>query len=135
AGALLQPGETAADIPEEVTTAQKLPKNIVGKYVVVRELGRGGMGVVYKAWESGLRRWVALKVLAGAGGAEELVRFRREAQTAASLRHPNIVGIYEVSDVAEKHVIAMEYVDGRSLAGEKMPAPKAAAILSQVARA
>src|SRR6185295_3284990 len=116
-------------------TAQKNPKNLLGKYVVVEELGRGGMGVVYKAWESGLRRWVALKILAGAGGKEDLVRFRREAQTAASLRHPNIVGIYEVSDVGEKHVIAMEYVDGRSLAGEKMQPRKAAEILGQVARA
>ena len=135
AGALLPPGEVPADIPEAVTTAQKSPKNILGKYVIVEELGRGGMGVVYKAWESGLRRWVALKILAGAGGKEDLVRFRREAQTAASLRHPNIVGIYEVSDVGEKHVIAMEYVDGRSLAGLKQSAPKAAALLAQVARA
>jgi tetratricopeptide (TPR) repeat protein/predicted Ser/Thr protein kinase len=135
AGALLPPGEMPTDIPEEVTTAQKNAKNIVGKYVIVRELGRGGMGVVYKAWESGLRRWVALKVLAGTGGKEDLVRFRREAQTAASLRHPNIVGIYEVGEVSDKHVIAMEFVDGRSLAGEKIPALKAVAILAQVARA
>ncbi|MBI3858324.1 MAG: protein kinase, partial [Planctomycetes bacterium] len=105
------------------------------KYVVVKELGRGGMGVVYQAWESGLKRWVALKVLAGSGGKEDVVRFRREAQTAASLRHPNIVGIYEVGDISEKHVIAMEYIDGRSLAGQKLPAPKAAAILIQVTRA
>jgi tetratricopeptide (TPR) repeat protein/predicted Ser/Thr protein kinase len=135
AGGLLPPGEMPADIPEAVTTAQKNPKNILGKYVIVDELGRGGMGVVYKAWESGLKRWVALKVLAGSGGKEELVRFRREAQTAASLRHPNIVGIYEVCDVADKHVIAMEYVDGQSLAGMKMSAPKAAGLLAQVARA
>src|SRR5262249_52408015 len=99
------------------------------------ELGRGGMGVVYKAWESALKRWVALKVLVGAGGKEDLVRFRREAQTAAALRHPNIVGIYEVGEVAEKHVIAMEDIDGRSMAGEKMAPKKAAQILSEVARA
>jgi predicted Ser/Thr protein kinase len=135
AGALLPPGEVPTDIPEEVTSAQKIAKNIVGKYVVVKELGRGGMGVVYKAWESGLRRWVALKMLAGAGGKEDLIRFRREAQTAASLRHPNIVGIYEVGEVGDKHVIAMEYIDGYSLAGEKIPAPKAAAIMAEVARA
>ena len=135
AGALVLPGEVPSDIPDVVVQAQKNAKNIVGKYVVVSELGRGGMGVVYKAWESGLKRWVALKVLAGAGGKEDLIRFRREAQTAASLRHPNIVGIYEVGEVAEKHVIAMEYVDGRSLAGQKQAAPKAAKIMAEVARA
>jgi tetratricopeptide (TPR) repeat protein/predicted Ser/Thr protein kinase len=134
-GSLLPPGELPHDLPEEVAAAQKSPKNLLGKYVLIKELGRGGMGVVYKAWESALRRWVALKILLGTGGQEELVRFRREAQTAASLRHPGIVGIYEVSDVGDKHVIAMEFVDGRCLAGEKLPAPKAAAILAEVSRA
>jgi tetratricopeptide (TPR) repeat protein/predicted Ser/Thr protein kinase len=135
AGALVLPGEVPADIPEEVVSAQRNAKNIVGKYVVVSELGRGGMGVVYKAWESGLKRWVALKVLAGAGGKEDLIRFRREAQTAASLRHPDIVGIYEVAEIGEKHVIAMEFVDGRSLAGQKIAAPKAAKLMAEVSRA
>jgi len=134
-GSLLPPGELPADVPAEIVAAQANPKNILGKYVLLKELGRGGMGVVYQAWESALRRWVALKVLLGTGGQEELVRFRREAQTAASLRHPNIVGIYEVCDVGDKHVIAMEYVDGRSLAGEKLPASKAAEALIPVARA
>jgi tetratricopeptide (TPR) repeat protein/predicted Ser/Thr protein kinase len=134
-GALLPPGQAPTDIPEQVTTAQKNPKNLLGKYVVVKELGRGGMGVVYKAWESALRRWVALKVLLGSGGQEDLVRFRREAQTAASLRHPNIVGIYEVGEVGDKHVITMEYVEGKSLAGEKFPPLKAAQILAEVAHA
>ncbi|MBV8882158.1 MAG: protein kinase [Planctomycetaceae bacterium] len=134
-GSLLPPGELPPDIPEEVATAQTNPRNVLGKYVLIRELGRGGMGVVYKAWESPLKRWVALKVLIGTGGQEELIRFRREAQTAASLRHPGIVGIFEVGDIGDKHVIAMEYVDGKSLAGEKLPAPRAAEILVQVARA
>jgi tetratricopeptide (TPR) repeat protein/predicted Ser/Thr protein kinase len=135
AGSLLPPGELPPGMPEEVVQAQSNPKNVLGKYVLLKELGRGGMGVVYKAWESPLKRWVALKVLLGSGGQEELIRFRREAQTAASLRHPNIVGIYEVGDIGDKHVIAMEFIDGRSLAGEKLPAPKAAELLAQVARA
>ena len=135
AGSLLPPGELPPGIPEEVAQAQTNPKNVLGKYVILKELGRGGMGVVYKAWESPLKRWVALKVLLGSGGQEELIRFRREAQTAASLRHPGIVGIYEVGDLGDKHVIAMEYIDGRSLAGEKLPAPKAAELIAEVARA
>ncbi len=135
AGSLLPPGELPPGLPEEVAAAQANPKNVLGKYVLLKELGRGGMGVVYKAWEGPLKRWVALKVLLGSGGQEELIRFRREAQTAASLRHPGIVGIFEVGDIGDKHVIAMELVDGRSLAGEKLPAPKAADLLAQVARA
>ena len=135
AGSLLPPGELPPGIPEEVATSQTNPKNVLGKYVLLKELGRGGMGVVYKAWESPLKRWVALKVLLGSGGQEELIRFRREAQTAASLRHPGIVGIFEVGDIGDKHVIAMEFVDGKSLAGEKLPAPKAAGLLAQVCHA
>jgi tetratricopeptide (TPR) repeat protein/predicted Ser/Thr protein kinase len=134
-GPLSPPGQAPADVPEEVARASTNPKNVLGKYVVVRELGRGGMGVVYKAWDSALRRWAALKVLLGTGAKEEIQRFRREAQTAAALRHPNIVGIYEVVTIGDKHLIAMEYVDGRSLAGERLPARKAAEILAQVARA
>jgi len=135
AGSLLPPGELPPGIPEEVATAQTNPRNVLGKYVLLQELGRGCMGVVYKAWESPLKRWVALKVLLGSGGQEELIRFRREAQTAASLRHPGIVGIFEVGDIGDKHVIAMEFVDGKSLAGERLPAPKAAELLAQVSRA
>jgi len=135
AGSLLPPGELPPGIPEEVATAQTNPRNVLGKYVLLKELGRGGMGVVYKAWESPLKRWVALKVLIGSGGQEELIRFRREAQTAASLRHPGIVGIFEVGDIGDKHVIAMEYVDGKSLAGDRLPATKAAELLAQVSRA
>jgi tetratricopeptide (TPR) repeat protein/predicted Ser/Thr protein kinase len=134
-GALVIPGQAPPDVPEEVAKAATNSKNILGKYVVVRELGRGGMGAVYKAWDNGLRRWVALKILLGTGASEELHRFRREAQTAAALRHPHIVGIYEVTTIGEKHIIAMEYVDGRSLAGERLPAKKAAELLSQVAHA
>jgi len=134
-GPLGPPGQAPAGVPEEVTRASANPRNLLGKYVAVRELGRGGMGVVYKAWDTALRRWTALKVLLGTGAKEEIQRFFREAQTAAALRHPNIVGIYEVVTVGDKHIIAMEYVDGSSLAGDRLPARKAAEILAQVARA
>jgi predicted Ser/Thr protein kinase len=140
-GSLRPPGEAvpaaapASDVPPEVERCRTNPKNVLGKYVAVEELGRGGMGAVYKAWDVPLRRWVALKILLGSGSAEDLARFRREAQTAAALKHPNIVGVYEVVEVGDKHLIAMEYVDGRSLAGEKLPALKAADLLVRVANA
>lgn len=134
-GPLLPPSQASADIPLEVQQARTNPKNILGKYVVVRELGRGGMGAVYKAWDSQLKRWTAVKLLVGTGAKDELARFRREAQTAAALRHSNIVGVYEVVEVADKHFIAMEFVDGISLAGQKLGVLKAAELLAQVARA
>jgi eukaryotic-like serine/threonine-protein kinase len=134
-GPLLPPAQASSDIPSEVLQAKTNPKNLLGKYVVVKELGRGGMGAVYKAWDSQLKRWCAVKVLMGSGAKDELARFRREAQTAAALRHSNIVGIYEVTEAGDKHLIAMEFIEGNTLAGEKLPALKAADLMAQIARA
>ncbi len=134
-GPLLPPRQAQSDIPEEVTKARANPKNVLGKYVAVKELGRGGMGAVYQAWDTVLKRWVALKVLVGTGARDEVARFKREAQTAAALRHPSIVGIYEVTELGDKHAISMEYIDGSSLAGGKLPAMKAAEIMAEVAEA
>ncbi|MFO7973295.1 MAG: protein kinase, partial [Candidatus Hydrogenedentota bacterium] len=88
----------------------------IGNYQVLRELGRGGMGVVYKAHEQSLQRVVALKVLPGhlAEDAAFVKRFLREAQAAARLSHPNIVHVYAVGQHAGQYFIAMEYVKGRS---------------------
>jgi tetratricopeptide (TPR) repeat protein len=88
-----------------------------GKYLLVEEVGRGGMGVVWKAWQVDLRRYVAIKILVGTMWTDvELKRFYREAQMAASLSHPNIASIYEVGAHDGKHYIAMEFVEGDSLA-------------------
>jgi serine/threonine-protein kinase len=89
----------------------------IGHYKVVAELGRGGMGIVYKAHEESLNRFVAIKVL-GEHLTEDpghVERFLREARSAASLNHPNIVQIYAVSEEDGRHFFAMEYVSGRSL--------------------
>jgi serine/threonine-protein kinase len=89
----------------------------IGHYRIVAELGRGGMGVVYKAHEESLNRFVALKVL-GEHLTEDpahVERFLREAQSAARLNHPNIVQIYAVSQDQGRHYFAMEYVSGQSL--------------------
>ena len=89
----------------------------IGHYRIVAELGRGGMGVVYKAHEESLNRFVAIKVLGEhlMEDPTQIERFIREAQSAASLNHPNIVQIYAVSEEDGLHYFVMEYVSGRSL--------------------
>lgn len=94
-----------------------LQRIVAGRYVLERELGRGGMGVVYLAREIALDRPVAIKVLdAGlARSAEQRERFLAEARTAAALAHPNIVPIHSVESSAEPPFFVMEFVGGESL--------------------
>jgi len=88
----------------------------IGKYDVIEVLGRGGMGVVYKAKDPLLGRLVAIKMTAGVGDNPELAsRFFREAQSTASLQHPNIVTVYELGDWSGNPYLVMEYLEGRSL--------------------
>jgi len=87
----------------------------LGRYELRSKLGAGGMGEVWKAWEAGLGRWVAVKRLVGSD-ADEIARFKREAQTAAKLSHPGIAAIYEVGEDEGRHYIAMQFVDGQTLA-------------------
>jgi serine/threonine protein kinase/Tfp pilus assembly protein PilF len=89
---------------------------IIGGYEIEGELGRGGMGVVYRAWQRKLNRLVALKMLTGYYGPPELKRFFAEAETAAALHHANIVHIYDVGEHEGAPFFAMEYVEGGSLA-------------------
>jgi predicted Ser/Thr protein kinase len=92
-------------------------RELADDYDVDREIGRGGMAVVYRANERDLRRSVALKVLPPglALGASVVERFKREAQMAASLDHPNIIPIYRVGQTASMLYLAMRYVEGRPL--------------------
>lgn len=89
----------------------------IGHYSIVSELGRGGMGVVYKAHEQSLNRFVALKVLGKHLSEDEsyVERFKREAQSAAALNHPNIVQIYSIDEFDGQHCFAMEFVVGASI--------------------
>src|SRR5574342_956045 len=102
------------DVPEEVRSAAADPACRLGRYVRVSRLGAGGMGEVWRAWDEGLSRWVALKLLKGSDG-DEIGRFKREAQTAARIAHPNIAAVYEVGESGGQHFIAMQLVDGRTL--------------------
>jgi len=92
-------------------------KLIAGKYRIIEEIGRGGMGVVYKAEDLKLKRCVALKFLPPRliDSLELKERFLIEAQAAAALSHPNICVIYEVGESEERPYIAMEYVEGETL--------------------
>jgi len=92
----------------------------IGKYEIRREIGRGAMGVVYEAYDPMIKRVVALKTirqdqLSGEDSAQMINRFRREAQAAGRLNHPNIVAIYDFGEEAGVWYIAMEFVTGREL--------------------
>lgn len=93
------------------------PVRRIGRFEIVDEIARGGMGIVYRAWEPSLNRHVALKILiAGQSASEDQVqRFLREARAAAGLQHPNIVQVFEVGEDAGSHWFAMELIDGSSL--------------------
>ena len=113
----------------------------IGHYKIVSELGRGGMGVVYKAHEESLNRFVAIKMLGEhlEEDAEYVERFVREAQSAAALNHPNIVQIYSISEEGGHHYFVMEYVHGTSVQrmiqtkGRLAPADAARLILQAAA--
>jgi YD repeat-containing protein len=110
-----------------------------GGYEIEGELGRGGMGVVYLARQIKLNRRVALKMLTGHYGPDELQRFLAEAETAAGLHHTNMAHIYEVGEHEGAPFYSMEYVEGGSLADrlrKELPTPREAAqLLINVARA
>jgi tetratricopeptide (TPR) repeat protein/predicted Ser/Thr protein kinase len=117
------------------------PPIAIAGYEILEELGRGGMGVVYKAKQLGLQRLVALKTIAGEQleGKEHRDRLIAEARAVGRLHHPNIVQVHEVGEQAGRPYFSLEYVDGGNLAqrskGQPQPSRQAVALIETLARA
>lgn len=118
------------------TSAGDIRASLRPGYEVLDEIGRGGMGVVYRARQLGLGRIVALKRMhALSPSAEERSRFRREAESIARLIHPNIVQVFDFGEQDQVPFLALEYVDGRTLAqrlSAHPPSPRQAAELVEI---
>ena len=127
------------EVDDETTDSPDGPR--VGSYTLLGEIARGGMGVVYRARQDGLNRIVAVKVLPGAAFAAAgfRTRFQREAETAARLNHPGIVTIHEIGEALGQPFIAMDFIDGPSLAERlaegRMTPELGAHLVREVARA
>ncbi|MSQ94049.1 MAG: serine/threonine protein kinase [Gemmataceae bacterium] len=115
---IAQPSATISNIIQQLPTT-------FGEYELLQEVGRGGMGVVYKAWDKSLQRHVALKmILRGVHATTaDQGRFRSEAQAAGGLTHPNIVPVYQVGEQDGQAYFCMKYVEGRTLAAAMADKP------------
>jgi serine/threonine protein kinase/HEAT repeat protein len=101
-------------IPDKEETATGISSDTFGKYHIIEEVARGGMGIIYKVEDPDLKRPLALKVLiAGEGASEDLLkRFMREARSAAQLNHPNVVPIHEVGQIQGQYFFTMDFIAG-----------------------
>jgi WD40 repeat protein/tRNA A-37 threonylcarbamoyl transferase component Bud32 len=139
-GASAGSGAATAPGPGPVRPVDR-PRIAVPGYEVLEEVGRGGMGVVYKARQLRLNRLIALKVVLAGRHArpEDLARFRAETEVVARLQHPNIVQIHEVGEYECRPFYVMEFVDGGSLDhrldGKPQPARESAELVQALARA
>lgn len=111
---------TQEDLPPEVARAKSHPESVFGKYILVRELGRGGAGVIYLAWDSYLSEYVALKLLRPdhedpQDHSTRTGQLVREARNTIRLRHPNIITVFDVGRVGRDFYISMEFLEGQTL--------------------
>ena len=125
---------------EEEVVSGATPRRF-GDFELIEEIGRGGMGVVYKARQKGLDRFVAVKMILAShlASAEQIERFHVEARAAAAVRHPHIVMVHQAGCVEGQHYLAMQYVEGPSLAervAQQSFAPnEAVQLIARIARA
>jgi len=129
------------DVPPEVLQAAQDPSRRLKQYVLVQQVGRGGMGTVWKAWDDRLLRWVAVKFLLSPDD-RDTERFLREARLAARLRHPNIAVVHEVGEAPPvepglpgRQYLVMDFIDGDTLASAALAPEQALRIFAAVARA
>jgi WD40 repeat protein/predicted Ser/Thr protein kinase len=132
-------GRVAPRAPQAETNERAGIIRALGDYELIEEIARGGMGVVYRARQVSLNRLVAVKVLLAPEFARDTRRFRREAEVAASLNHPNIISIYEVGEHDGQPYFSMELIEGRSLADlsrdQPLGARRAAKLTKTIAEA
>lgn len=129
-------GTSSTHLVDVASSAVAGAAGVVGDYRIIREIGRGGMGVVYEAEQMSLQRIVALKILPFAGvlDSRQIARFRNEAQAAAQLHHPHIVPVFAVGEDRGVHYYSMQRVDGHSLDQPPEDPAHGAAFFRTVAR-
>jgi tetratricopeptide (TPR) repeat protein/predicted Ser/Thr protein kinase len=125
--ATLRPDSSAHTEPEGAAEPVAVRKgSVVGRYVVLREVGRGAMGAVHAAYDPRLDRRVALKLLLDRSrGPEAMARLLREAQSLARLDHPNVVTVHDVGEFEDRVFVAMEFVEGKTLRQWQREEPRA----------
>ncbi len=126
--------DSLPDLEEEADNTFARAVKKIGRYRVISEIGRGGMGRVYLAYDPNLKRSVALKVMR-IEELEDSARYRRETEIAAGLQHPNIGAIYDAQQEEETFIIAMQYIDGDSLDKARLDPREAMKAIGEAARA
>ena len=133
------PADALIELAQRAAAGQSPRLRLQAGYEILDEIGRGGMGVVYRARQLDIQRIVAFKQIDGLVGAEKLARFRAEASAMARLHHPNIVQVFDVGEQDERPYIACEFVAGggldKRLSGGPLPIRDACRLVAVLARA